>query len=482
MAVEIIDCPLEARVWSKVTPNIPQFQAVMLALLLGAIAVVAARSGTDALPQAADPELHGRQAYHLARHGEYRFPGHVEPYDSVAAGPYSPQPPGYSAYLTAIFLSAPEFPTLTWPCIRDASCAAGGGVRWRARLVTAVVRGATVGAAVLAAFLFSGRLTPAALGGLLCLLLLQRDTPTLLAGLLLLAHATLAARTWKRPRLLTGLASGVALGLLALISAVYQYSLIGVPLIWGAGVWLHPERRRPTAPAFAALVVAAWAVTLPWMVRNATHDGAFGISGGGGKVLAHRAEYGLMTWSELRGAFAYFLPPQLPAFREAAMHSLAPDIYGYARFDRDADKGFYRRVRQHTGEVAARADRLDPGWRTGNLARQDDAIRTAATDVYLENWPKQIALTTVFAHRGTWGLWLPASALVAFLVWRRRDYALVFLLLPVIWTAAALAGGTHFIERYSYPFIPLSAVVISLALYELWCWADQSVRVRFRSG
>ena len=336
-------------------------------------------------------------------------------------------------------------------------------MRWRARLVTAVVRGATVGAAVLAAFLFSGRLTPAALGGLLCLLLLQRDTPTLLAGLLLLAHATLAARTWKRPRLLTGLASGVALGLLALINAVYQYLLIGVPLICGAVLWLHPVRRRPTAPAFAALVVAAWAVTLPWMVRNATHDGAFGISGGGGKVLAHRAEYGLMTWSEVRSAFAYFLPPQLPAVREAAMHSLAPDTYGYARFDRDADKGFYRRVRQHTGEVAARADRLDPGWHTGNLARQDDAIRTAATDVYLENWPKQIALTAVFAHRGTWGPWLPASALVAFLVWRRRDYALSFLLLPVIWTAAALAGGTHFIERYSYPFIPLSAVVISLA-------------------
>ena len=45
-----------------------------------------------------------------------------------------------------------------------------------------------------------------------------------------------------------------------------------------------------------------------------------------------------------------------------------------------------------------------------------------------------------------------------------------------------LAIGTHFIERYAYPFIPLSAVVISLALYEAWRWVNQSGRVRFRSG
>ena len=50
---------------------------------------------------------------------------------------------------------------------------------------------------------------------------------------------------------------------------------------------------------------------------------------------------------------------------------------------------------------------------------------------------------------------------------RRRDYALAFLLLPVIWTAVGLAVGTHFLTRYAYPFIPISAVVISLALYEV---------------
>ena len=370
-------------------------------------------------------------------------------------------------YLAAIFLSVPEFPELTFECIQDGSCAAARRLQRRARIVTTLVRGVTVSVAIVVALMLTGQLVPAALAGLLCLLLLQRDTLSLLAGLLLLTHVSLAAKLWNRPRILTGLLSGVALGLLALVSAIYQYSLIGVPLIWLAGVWLYPERRQSTGPAFAALVIAAWMLTLPWMARNWTHGGAFGISGGGGSVLANRAEYGQMTWSEYRGAFAYFLPVQLSILRGPAMRWLTPGTYGYTRFDRDSCEGFYRRVRERTGEVATRADLLHSGWRVGNIARQDEAMRAAAKEVYWESRPKQLALTAVFAHRGTWGLWLPAAGLFGFVVWRRRDYSLAFLFLPSIWTAGALAVTTHFIERYSYPFIPLSAVVIVLAMEEL---------------
>ena len=253
--------------------NIPHLFVVVLALLLGGVAAVASRGAgnADGLPQAADSESHGRQGYHPCAVRGISFSWSYRARRRVGrrrGGRTRRNHTGYSAYLAAIFRSVPEFTTLTWQCIRDASCTAGSRLRRRARLVTAVVRGVTVSAAVLAAFLFTGGVTPSALAGLACLLLLQRDTPTLLAGLLLLGHAALAARTWSQPRLLTGLASGVALGLLVLTSAIYQYSLMGVPLIWLAGVWLHPERRRSAAPAFAALAVAAWAVTLPWMVRQ----------------------------------------------------------------------------------------------------------------------------------------------------------------------------------------------------------------------
>ena len=65
----------------RLLPYNSRRSVVVLALLLGMIAAVALRSSAnaDGMPQAADPELCGRQAYHLTRHGEFRFPGPVEP-------------------------------------------------------------------------------------------------------------------------------------------------------------------------------------------------------------------------------------------------------------------------------------------------------------------------------------------------------------------------------------------------------------------
>ena len=65
----------------RLLPYNSRRSVVVLALLLGMIAAVASRSSAnaDGMPQAADPELYGRQAYHLARHGEFRLPGPVEP-------------------------------------------------------------------------------------------------------------------------------------------------------------------------------------------------------------------------------------------------------------------------------------------------------------------------------------------------------------------------------------------------------------------
>ena len=185
--------------------------------------------------------------------------------------------------------------------------------------------------------------------------------------MLLLGHATLAAHAWRRPRIATAVVSGLCLGLLVLTRAVFQYWLVGVAVVLAVGMWREVDRRRELATACAALVLAAWVVTLPWMVRNAVQAGHFGISGRDGEVLAIRAEYGRMTWAEVRGAFAYYLP-DLPLVgsgaRDRAMRWLEPEPFGYARFDRANPDGFYRRTKDQRGDVAARADRIDPagGW------------------------------------------------------------------------------------------------------------------------
>ena len=63
--------------------------------------------------------------------------------------------------------------------------------------------------------------------------------------------------------------------------------------------------------------------------------------------------------------------------------------------------GFYRRTKNNTGEVAVRADRLDPGWRQRGLGR-DDVLARASAELLREDWLKQAVLTLAFPR--TWQL------------------------------------------------------------------------------
>ena len=437
---------------------------VIIAALVAVVTTVVTTWQSDTA--AADANLYAKQAYRLATTGEF-----VLPPDGLGEGErYSTHPVGYVVYLTALYLSFPEIGEISVECIIDTACQRGSPVRERMRLAAAVMRGIAAGAAVLVTALFSAHVLVALLAGLACIVLMPMvwDTPSVLAGVLLLAHAALAAVAWQRPSVRVGILSGLVLGALTLVRSIYLYSLIVVPLVWLVGIWLIPSQRRRTAPAFVALMLSAWVVVVPWMARNWVHGGAFAVSAGGGQVLAIRAEYGLMTWPEVGSAFAYFLSNRVP-FRASAMRRLAAGPDGYVRFDRDDERSYYHRATSRTGRVAALADAADPGWRTASIARQDAALRAVATAVYREHWLKQMALTVVFLHRGTdAGGWLLAAPLCLFLVCRRRDYRLAFLLAPMLWTAALLSIGTHYLMRYSFPFVPVGTVLIALSLHELW--------------
>ena len=141
-----------------------RFRAVALTMLCGVGTAVASWIGSDAtgLPQASDPELYARQAFGLARYGEFHHPQLSGDTAGAVAGegPYSTHPPAYSMYLAAIFLSVPEFPELTFECIQDGSCAAARRLQRRARIVTTLVRGVTVSVAIVVALMLTGQLVP----------------------------------------------------------------------------------------------------------------------------------------------------------------------------------------------------------------------------------------------------------------------------------------------------------------------------------
>ena len=466
---------------------------VLVAVLFGAGAFTLGR-GTD-LTEGPDFVQNARIAYNLVRYGEFHESADLP--ELRAAGrlqPYSRRTPGYPLLLAAVFAASPEIESLSHECINDPACAAADPLHRRIRWLTRALKAMMAAGICVATFALTASWPLSVAVGVLGLMLLRLDHAELLAACLLLGHATLAALAWRRPHVAAGLAGGVALGLLALTRAIFQYWLVGVALVCAVGIWRDAARRRALLPACAALVVGSWAIALPWMARNAVQAGHFGVSGRDGEVIAIRAEYGRMTWPELRGAFAYYLPEGPAAgVRSLAMRSLAPDGFGYARFDRDNPEGFYLRSKLYTGAVAARADRSHPDWRRDDQARMDAALRQAAGELIREDWLKHAGLTLVFAERGYGGLFghgcpagdgaladlartlcvpvkgltslllLPALGLLSLLAWKRGDLSVAFLLLPAAWAFGAHAAATHFLPRYAYPLAPVMLVAFALA-------------------
>ena len=495
------------------------------------LAVCAAALGLFALALTA-PLIDGRRirtsddgaylsiAVNLVRHGEFHNSERLaEERAAAAAGTYIRRAPAFPFYLAAIFAAVPGNQSLSADCLDDRRCAAADPFRRRVQQVTTGLKVATVVGTLLAAHALGAGLPFSTAAGLMCLMLLTRDTPSVLAAFLLLGHAVLAATAWRRPRAVTGALSGLCLGLLALTKTIFQYWFWGFALVWLAAMWWSPGgenasgragRRRSLTTAFAALFAAAWIVVLPWMIRNAALAGHFGISGRGGHVLGERAEFDQMTWSEVRGAFAYYLPDEashrnphgIPVRGQAGpirgflMERLEPETFGYDRFDRDNPDGFFMRAKDARSSVRVRADRIDPQWRR-DPAREESVLRRAAVEIIRENLLKHLTLTLVFAERGSafWGdahrrrvyagrlhrvlrstavkvgyLLFPTLGCMLVLAWKRRDAALAFLLLPIVYSFAIHATATHFIPRYSYPLVPLIAVTFALAGREAWRW------------
>ena len=334
-----------------------------------------------------------------------------------------------------------------------------------------------------------------------------------LVAFFLLTHVVLAAQMWCRPRIVTGVLSGVALGLLVLTEGLFQYWLVGVAGVLVAGWWGDVVRRCSLLAPCAGLLIVALGLSLPWMIRNQVELERFGITGRDGEVLAIRAEYGRMTWSEVRGAFAYYLPAK-GVLRAKAMRWLEPATYGYSRFPNNAPEGFHMRARTYEGDVAARADLLTPGWRQPedyrvgrweirNRVAQDLALKRAALSLIREDWLKHLVLTVAFAERGSYFgcrdyssaaekygtganlplrlgcylsrglslLFLPAVGLLLLLSWKRRRFELVFLTLPVVWIFGILSLAAHFLPRYSSPLVPVLTVGLALVAKEAWLWA-----------
>ena len=457
--------------------------AILGGVLFGllTLAVSWSETGRVSYDPRSDMAEYATVAYNIVNHGRFdrRSPG------DGSARAYMRREPGYPAYLAAVFATVPGFSALSPDCLRNDDCAAADAARLRHEQTAAVLAAVLVAGTFVAACFVTGHWLPAALAGLLCLLcllILPYDfLGSRLIALFLLGHSVLAFAVWRRPHVVTGVVAGIALGLLVLTEAVFQYWLAVLPLVCAAGLWRDAERRRSHLLPVVTMLSTALALVLPWMVRNAVHAGEFSVASGGGEVLAIRAEYGRMTWSEVLGAFAYHMPVGGKRDRAAVMRWLEPEEFSYSRFDRGNPEGFYRRSKNNTGYVAARMgeDRIAAGrtW--------DQAKKRAALEMIGEDWIKHVVLTFAFAENGlrigsnnVGVLFISALGLMLVLSWRRRDLALFFLLLPVTYSFFFHAALTHFLARYSRPFVPVLAIAFALAAKEVWALRGRPSRRR----
>lgn len=315
------------------------------------------------------------------------------------------------------------------------------------------------------------------------------------AGALLVIGLALFVAGHRRANHALIAAAGVAFGLVALTKAAFLYVFIGfvaiVPFVFesrnvrsagfalpaaGYGARLRGVGR--SLPTVAILVAAFAAVTLPWMVRNYMHFGAFEISGRAGIVLYTRAMKNQMTAEEYWGSFYAWSPRRvrgivgrlmgfdesdlalggpLQRFNRAEDSELAPlDEAAELSGRPEAALTFYRAARAERVRLVEQYSMTLPPEAAERAA--DDELKTRALRAFAAAPLKHLAMSIPFTWRGA-GLFVPVLAAAFVLAWRRGDRTMLLVALTASGYIVLHALLTHFEGRFAAPLKPLILAV-----------------------
>jgi hypothetical protein len=256
------------------------------------------------------------------------------------------------------------------------------------------------------------------------------------------------ARAWA--------AVGGILGALTLTRPEYLY-LGGVLALVGCAGTVFSQRAGRGA-RFAAGVLAFSIVVAPWLARNEHHFGIASITGGYGDViLAYRAGYNRMSLAEGAAAFVYWLPGHGEAL---AARLLPPELT--AKLGTDPDSYLY-----HDGQEIFDAGLAAVGGERAQLAGY--LLRTEV----IEHPVRHFATSLPLAWRGILaGKYLavpgvPCLALLAIVALRRRQRALLLVLLPAGVMIGLYAAVSVSIPRYNVYLIYYYGIAASWAFVAL---------------
>ena len=282
------------------------------------------------------------------------------------------------------------------------------------------------------------------------------------------------SRTWQWL-----LGSGVVFGLMALTKATGAYvALILLPLmalvIGGLGkrFWL----------SFVAISFGFLITVSPWLVRNQVEFSKLVIAQGGGDVLLIRSVFNQMSWQQFGDAFYAYAPRDLRHDLLGPWMGLSDDDFScggrLSVFTRDLDCDQEALEEKRYGDVQSFYQRGKRG-----IPRELGLKRDEQKDFALQQFrrePLQALMTGLpIGWRGFWGFrareWkyiaLNAAAYLALLaapmlsLIERKSSWLMVSSAPVSFFIF-YSFLSHFLPRYSTPFIPASLVCLSMLLVD----------------
>lgn len=260
--------------------------------------------------------------------------------------------------------------------------------------------------------------------------------------------------------------AGCTFAALMLVKAVFLY--FGVILLLAFTTYALQKRDRQPLKMAATILLVAYAIAGVWMTRNYVYFGTAKISGRGGEVLAIRAKFSEMSWTEYRASWLAYTPnygePLLEGF-------FKPE--DYARFDRANPESFYRSTKNRITAMRA-ADVVQKVYQQQEI---DDSLKAESIAKIKQNWLKHLALTATFAYRGSFIKMVAENSLVPIrlvyiislfvvlsLSLKYRDVGMIFFLLPALFSYGIHAFASHYISRFSVPLIPCLAIAFVLLI------------------
>ena len=252
----------------------------------------------------------------------------------------------------------------------------------------------------------------------------------------------------------TALGAGLALGLTTLIKPVAAPLLLLVPLLLLADGWLSVQRVQPRLLTSCAFIAGGAALIVPWMLRNWSIVGAFGLADPAylEAALAHRVAYNAMTGTEWAVGWIYYLPD----FGDQLASALFPaDMWTRLGW---GDDGFYvygrdtliSEVHEIGGDGSGVGYIMVHYILAAPLTHAGVSLLLLWRGLFVSSYLGLIAILT-----------LPAM-LWAIVPEQRRLIA--YLALPAFAIAGLNAGLSVSIPRYNVALIPLYAITLTWVL------------------